>query len=477
MQIEYPVVRSAIFCPMSLMSQVLSVILTASQPRRGVEACGAKRNGAEEAGAGRAGGAGRGGSHAAESIDGLRPHATAHRHRRGAGTVTATSSSAERKTSQLTRPPSKRKKPKEPAGRRCQPRAPSPGDAYLFTRHLRAGTATIGAGAWLRRAGGPRRGVAWRGEARRSEAGVRPTASAREDPLRSAAPRRGPGAIWRQRAEVSPCARRDATRLGSLGSSVFQPPLHGARSGLRLVTQVTCQPIILGEEIMTMAQFLKSLIKVSVKAANIARFPNIASHIKGEENNSFSNVLGESITVAIQENEADTAALLTQVVLNGDTTAGGLLAAEVHKAVLVDYQSLNVDRIPDDLTLPVVVLSSSESSDLKERLTERGYLVVEAAGAGYKCLVVALGQADAYLLSRGTTYRWDICGPHALLLAQNGGIIQFVPAEQGSIQEISYLETDDDKSEGINQWCNKDGVIAYRNAQFLGEIVHLLKKS
>ncbi|KAK7872070.1 hypothetical protein R5R35_004555 [Gryllus longicercus] len=372
---------------------------------------------------------------------------------------------------------------------------------------------------------------------------------------------------------------------------------------------------------MTMAQFLKSLIKVSVKAANIARvcreekhlfqllvqekhegdknprffqdfktladvliqetikhdigieFPNIASHIKGEESNSFSNVLGESITVAIQENEADTAALLTQV-LNGDTRAGGLLAAEVHKAVLVDYQSLNVDRIPDDLTLPVdnfgiwidpidstfeyisgseepsvvrnihskglqcvtvligvfnrqtgepvvgvvnqpfitkkgsewfgkcywginyedkhyfsdefedtveqqkvVVLSSSESSDLKERLTERGYLVVEAAGAGYKCLVVALGQADAYLLSRGTTYRWDICGPHALLLAQNGGIIRFVPAEQGSIQEISYLETDDDKSEGINQWCNKDGVIAYRNAQFLGEIVHLLKKS
>lgn len=371
-----------------------------------------------------------------------------------------------------------------------------------------------------------------------------------------------------------------------------------------------------------MSQFLKSIIKVSEKAANIARvcrqdkhlfkllvqeknedekhpifvqdfktladvliqetikhdigkeFPDIASHIKGEESNSFSNTLGDTITVAVQDTESGTAALLSQV-LNGDTTAGDLLAAEVHRKISIDFDSVELNCIPNDLVLPlnqfgiwidpidstweyisgtqepptlknihnkglqcvtvligvfdrrtgepvlgvvnqpfhlckssqwlgkcywglsfedkrfysislkndsslpkVIVLSSNESDELKQSLTDKGYTVVEAAGAGYKCLAVALGDAEAYLMSRGTTFRWDICGPHALLKAQCGGIIRYVPAEEGSIEEISYFETEaDQQSKDIKRWSNKDGVIAYRSVQFLGEIVHFLKKS
>jgi inositol polyphosphate 1-phosphatase len=52
----------------------------------------------------------------------------------------------------------------------------------------------------------------------------------------------------------------------------------------------------------------------------------------------------------------------------------------------------------------VALLSGSETESLKEKLAQH-FELVEAAGAGYKQLCIAQGNADVYVLSRGSTYR------------------------------------------------------------------------
>lgn len=65
------------------------------------------------------------------------------------------------------------------------------------------------------------------------------------------------------------------------------------------------------------------------------QFPELAEHIHGEESNSFSNTLGETITVEIRETQQETAELLFKV-LDGDKNAADILAAEVHKNIVMD---------------------------------------------------------------------------------------------------------------------------------------------
>lgn len=65
------------------------------------------------------------------------------------------------------------------------------------------------------------------------------------------------------------------------------------------------------------------------------QFPELAEHIHGEESNSFSNTLGETITVEIRETQQKTAELLYKV-LDGDKNAADILAAEVHKNIVMD---------------------------------------------------------------------------------------------------------------------------------------------
>lgn len=91
--------------------------------------------------------------------------------------------------------------------------------------------------------------------------------------------------------------------------------------------------------------------------------------------------------------------------------------------------------------------------------------VTEAAGAGYKMLSVALGHADAYVLSKSTTFQWDTCAPHALLLSLGGGI-------------VCFSETDQQLNYGDNRiTSNVGGFIAYKDKSFLTEILNVLRLS
>ena len=46
-----------------------------------------------------------------------------------------------------------------------------------------------------------------------------------------------------------------------------------------------------------------------------------------------------------------------------------------------------------------------------------GYEVIKAGGAGYKILSVILGWADLYVTARPSTYKWDSCAGHAILVS------------------------------------------------------------
>lgn len=109
-----------------------------------------------------------------------------------------------------------------------------------------------------------------------------------------------------------------------------------------------------------------------------------------------------------------------------------------------------------------------------------GFVLIEAAGAGYKILMVAKGATDAYVLSKDTTFKWDTCAPHALLKALGGGIVEFKAALGGVVRELVYSveERGDDEEveEGgkLERCCNVGGIIAYRTEAVLKRILEVL---
>ncbi|CAG9863153.1 unnamed protein product [Phyllotreta striolata] len=116
----------------------------------------------------------------------------------------------------------------------------------------------------------------------------------------------------------------------------------------------------------------------------------------------------------------------------------------------------------------VVSISSSENEEIKEKLRHNNVELVEASGAGYKILTVILGLADAYVLSKGTTFKWDTCAPHAVLKALGGDILDYKKTvENHGMESITYSEEE--------CACNATGIIAYRDEDFLKEIVDILK--
>jgi len=86
------------------------------------------------------------------------------------------------------------------------------------------------------------------------------------------------------------------------------------------------------------------------------QFPDIANNIYGEENNSFSNALGETITVSIQSTVEETAGLLSKVLDDGSSSnsrAAQILANEIHRDMTSDViGDQRLQDIPTDLLFP-----------------------------------------------------------------------------------------------------------------------------
>ncbi|XP_028261156.1 inositol polyphosphate 1-phosphatase [Parambassis ranga] len=129
-----------------------------------------------------------------------------------------------------------------------------------------------------------------------------------------------------------------------------------------------------------------------------------------------------------------------------------------------------------------VVLSSSEKQVVKEALStlcgpER---LIYASGAGYKILCVILGLADAYVLSEGSTFKWDSCAPHVLLRALGGGVVDLSKSllsncgSQDHMAELTYHQPHPE-CKGADRWANHGGLVAYQDFSQLCSIIKTLK--
>lgn len=98
---------------------------------------------------------------------------------------------------------------------------------------------------------------------------------------------------------------------------------------------------------------------------------------------------------------------------------------------------------------------------------------MEAAGAGHKILAVIRGLCDAYVLSKGTTFEWDTCGPHAILKALGGGVVEFGAATEGAVRELVYGARDECGSK-MARCCNAGGIIAYRSEGVLRRLLEVV---
>ena len=85
-----------------------------------------------------------------------------------------------------------------------------------------------------------------------------------------------------------------------------------------------------------------------------------------------------------------------------------------------------------------VAISSSERQEIRKSLSDT-FQLVEMAGAGHKILCTALGLTDAFVLSKSTTYTYDTCAPHALLLSQGGNLVEL----DGILDEKANSDTVD----------------------------------
>ncbi|EDW97305.2 inositol polyphosphate 1-phosphatase [Drosophila yakuba] len=116
------------------------------------------------------------------------------------------------------------------------------------------------------------------------------------------------------------------------------------------------------------------------------------------------------------------------------------------------------------------IFSSSEQSDILQRFLDLGYEFAFSAGAGHKALKVITHEVDVYLLSKGSTFKWDTCAPQAILRALGGDVLDYTAsvAEQRAVP-LKYLIED---AEADAHWKrNAGGIISVRNVDVVEELL------
>lgn len=115
--------------------------------------------------------------------------------------------------------------------------------------------------------------------------------------------------------------------------------------------------------------------------------------------------------------------------------------------------------------------SNSETDMAKTALQRSGYIVTTASGAGYKLLCVALGVVKCYALTKDSTYAWDTCAAHAMLVSLGGTVCRCRGSTgRAATEPLTYRP----KTDGGRAHCNVDGIIASRDQQTVDRVHALL---
>uniref|UniRef100_A0A182QV69 inositol-1,4-bisphosphate 1-phosphatase n=1 Tax=Anopheles farauti TaxID=69004 RepID=A0A182QV69_9DIPT len=122
---------------------------------------------------------------------------------------------------------------------------------------------------------------------------------------------------------------------------------------------------------------------------------------------------------------------------------------------------------PHEPDARIAILSPSEQSKYIDFIRNQlKYDVIYSSGAGYKILKIATGEAELFLLSKGTTYKWDTCAPQAILRSMNGDLFNLQDTLiNKSVKKISYQDRKVTRNMG--------GLIAYQNIDKLREFLKL----
>lgn len=148
------------------------------------------------------------------------------------------------------------------------------------------------------------------------------------------------------------------------------------------------------------------------------------------------------------------------------------------------YRLNNLEHLEQSSQLNSVVVSGSESRDVLINLRSKFDNVVETVGAGYKLLCVATGSTAIFVTSKGSTYRWDTCGPHALLKSLGGNLVEFSLIDHVDEDEVNYemiakceirYNVANECSEGAEQWANQMGLIAFKEISGIRKVASCLK--
>lgn len=122
------------------------------------------------------------------------------------------------------------------------------------------------------------------------------------------------------------------------------------------------------------------------------------------------------------------------------------------------------------------IFSSSERAELLQQMLELGYEFAFSAGAGHKALKVITNEVDIYVLSKGSTFKWDTCAPQAILRSLNGDIVEFQTSiKEGKPVSLKYIENPEDETlenEDVVDWkCNRHGLIAVRDLKLFDDLL------
>eukprot|EP00053_Salpingoeca_punica_P008872 m.79306 g.79306 ORF g.79306 m.79306 type:complete len:425 (-) comp14786_c0_seq2:526-1800(-) len=130
-----------------------------------------------------------------------------------------------------------------------------------------------------------------------------------------------------------------------------------------------------------------------------------------------------------------------------------------HAAGRVGVFSQHPPRSQPAVPSRIFVHSKSESKSVLSRAND-GIVLRATGGAGYKLLLVCDEIARGFFLTGGSTYKWDTCGPHAILMAMGGNLL-----DARSLSPVLYHQPDAHDDDGPEKWANKGGLLAFVNGE------------
>lgn len=181
----------------------------------------------------------------------------------------------------------------------------------------------------------------------------------------------------------------------------------------------------------------------------------------------------DCVTVLIGVYERDTGVPVMGVVAQpfGEKLEENVYSSSMFWGVcLPTVRAHNCDFEARDENRRLGIFSSSEQSDILQRFLDLGYEFAFSAGAGHKALKVITHEVDVYLLSKGSTFKWDTCAPQAILRALGGDVLDYAAsvAEQKAVP-LKYLIED---AEADADWKrNAGGIISVRNVDVVDELL------